>query len=70
MRSVRLTLAYDGRDFSGWQAQPQRRTVQAVLEQAISQITGESLRVVAAGRTDAGVHALGQAVSLVTASRL
>jgi tRNA pseudouridine38-40 synthase len=70
MRCVRLTLAYDGSEFFGWQVQPGRRTVQSVVEAALQKVTGESIRVVAAGRTDTGVHALGQSVSLVTASRL
>lgn len=65
-----LTLSYDGADFYGWQRQREHRTVQAVLEEAIQRVTGESLRVVAAGRTDTGVHALGQAVSFSTVSSL
>jgi tRNA pseudouridine38-40 synthase len=69
-RTLRLTLAYDGSGFSGWQTQPHRRTVQSVVEAAIARVTGESPRVVAAGRTDAGVHALGQAASVVLCSRL
>jgi tRNA pseudouridine38-40 synthase len=60
MAFFKLTLAYDGTDFSGWQAQPDRRTVQGELERAWREITGETRRVTAAGRTDAGVHALGQ----------
>ncbi|MCA9056132.1 MAG: tRNA pseudouridine synthase A, partial [Planctomycetaceae bacterium] len=60
MPNLKLTLAYDGTNFSGWQVQPERRTVQGVLERAIHDLTGESLRVFSAGRTDAGVHALGQ----------
>ncbi len=70
MRFVRFTLAYDGAEFFGWQWQTGMRTVQQVLEQAIQQVTGETLRVVAAGRTDAGVHALGQVVSFATESTL
>lgn len=70
MRFVRLTLAYDGTDFFGWQWQPGMRTVQQVVEEAIHRVTGDQLRVVAAGRTDTGVHALGQAVSLETSSKL
>lgn len=70
MRCVRLTLAYDGTDFFGWQWQTGMRTVQTVLEEAILKVTDETLRVVAAGRTDTGVHALGQVVSFVTHSNL
>ncbi len=61
-------LEYDGRDFHGWQVQPGQRTVQAELEDALSRFTGERIRTVAAGRTDSGVHALGQVVSLKTSS--
>jgi tRNA pseudouridine38-40 synthase len=70
MRSIKLTLAYDGSDFAGWQAQPAHRTVQVVLEGAIQAVTGEALRIEGSGRTDAGVHALAQVASFATASRL
>jgi len=60
MRNIRLTLAYDGGDYVGWQIQPNGRSVQAVVEQAIEKLTGETVRLMAAGRTDSGVHALGQ----------
>jgi tRNA pseudouridine38-40 synthase len=56
----RLTLAYDGTGFSGWQRQPGRRTVQGELERALSRLAGRSVRAPGAGRTDAGVHASGQ----------
>ncbi|MBN2023726.1 MAG: tRNA pseudouridine(38-40) synthase TruA [Pirellulales bacterium] len=70
MRTLKLTLAYDGTDFAGWQTQPGARTVQGVLEDAIGRITGEAVRAVASGRTDAGVHAAGQVASVRAACRL
>jgi len=69
-RWLKLTVAYDGTDYAGWQVQPTEPTVQAVLEIAWHKITREQLRVMAAGRTDAGVHALGQVVGLATDSLL
>lgn len=65
MRIV-LAVEYDGRAFSGWQIQPSVVTVQSVLEQAISKMAGEAIRVHAAGRTDAGVHATRQIVHFDT----
>jgi tRNA pseudouridine38-40 synthase len=69
-RWLKLTFAYDGRAYAGWQIQPDMPTVQGVVEAALLQITQEPIRVSAAGRTDAGVHALGQVVGLVTETRL
>lgn len=69
MRNIRLTIAYDGTEFHGWQRQPELRTVQQVLDEAIEQLTGARPRTQASGRTDAGVHALGQVVGFLTASR-
>ena len=69
MRNVKLLVTYDGTDFSGWQRQPDRRTVQQVLEEAIGRLTGVEAPTNASGRTDAGVHALGQVVHFYTVSR-
>lgn len=75
MRSLKLTVAYDGGAYAGWQVQPNDPTVQATLETAWGEITGEKFapghaRLTAAGRTDSGVHALGQVVGILTESRL
>src|SRR5262249_8665593 len=68
MRNFKLPLSYDGTDFQGWQTQPGYRTVQETLEAALAKLTGEAkVRVNAAGRTDAGVHALGQVVNFYSA---
>jgi tRNA pseudouridine38-40 synthase len=69
MRNIKLTLAYDGTDFHGWQRQPGVRTIQEVLEDALTQLTGTRPATNASGRTDAGVHALGQVVHFLTVSR-
>ena len=69
MRNIKLIVSYDGADFSGWQRQPGRRTVQQVLEEAIGRLTGAIPATNASGRTDAGVHALGQVVHFFTASK-
>jgi tRNA pseudouridine38-40 synthase len=63
MPTTRLDIAYDGSGFSGWAAQPGLRTVQGELESALERITGQPIGLTAAGRTDAGVHALGQVAS-------
>jgi tRNA pseudouridine38-40 synthase len=59
----KLIIEYDGTEYHGWQVQPNGRTIQAVLRDALTHMTGESVAVVAAGRTDAGVHACGQVIS-------
>jgi len=63
MPRIRLTLEYDGTDFVGWQRQPNGRSVQEVLETALAELLGGPVPTAAAGRTDAGVHALGQLVA-------
>lgn len=67
-RTLKMTLAYDGTSYFGWQVQPNGVTLQAVVEQGLLDFTGERTRVVASGRTDAGVHAVGQVISLTTRS--
>jgi len=58
---IRITIAYDGRHFAGWQTQPGKRTVQAELDEALSRVYDAPVHVIGAGRTDSGVHARGQA---------
>lgn len=81
MKNIKLTLQYDGTGYSGWQAQRSENnpvktkgktiiTVQGALQETIGKITGEDVNVLSAGRTDAGVHALGQVASFVTGSSL
>jgi tRNA pseudouridine38-40 synthase len=68
MRNLKLTLAYDGTDFRGWQVQPEAPTIQGTLASAIERVTGERLLPQGSGRTDAGVHALAQVASFQTRS--
>ncbi len=63
-RTVQIVLHYDGSGFSGWQRQPEQRTVQGVVEQALERLCGQPTAAVGSGRTDAGVHARGQAVGV------
>lgn len=68
-RTVQLVLHYDGADFSGWQRQPDQRTVQGVIEQALERLCGAPTAVLGSGRTDAGVHARGQAAGVRVSER-
>ena len=68
MRNLKLILSYDGTGFNGWQTQPGFRTVQQTLEEAVAALTGERVRANASGRTDAGVHALGQVVNFYSST--
>jgi tRNA pseudouridine38-40 synthase len=70
MRNIKLTVAYDGSEFSGWQMQPGQPTIQGSLADVASKLTEENVQVFGAGRTDAGVHALGQSAHFRTQSAL
>ena len=70
MRNIKLTIEYDGTGYHGWQIQPNCKTIQAILEEKIGVVTGEKVSLVASGRTDAGVHALGQVANFRTSSRI
>ena len=70
MPNLKLTLEYDGSQFYGWQCQPNLRTVQGEVERAIGILFCEKIRVNAAGRTDAGVHAFGQVINFKTSQTL
>ena len=70
MRNIKLTIEYDGKEFNGWQKQPNKLNIQGTIEQAIKTITGEDVDLQASGRTDAGVHALGQVANFKTNSNI
>lgn len=70
MRNVKLTIEYDGKKFNGWQKQPNKLNIQGEIEQAIKNITGEEVELNASGRTDAGVHSLGQVANFKTNSNI
>ena len=70
MRNIKLTIEYDGKDFNGWQKQPTKLNIQGTIEQAIKSITGEDVELNASGRTDAGVHSLGQVANFKTNSQI
>lgn len=58
MRNIKLVIEYDGKDFNGWQKQPNKPNIQGEIERAIYNITKEEVDLIGSGRTDAGVHAL------------
>lgn len=70
MRNIKLTIEYDGKDFNGWQKQPNKLNIQGTIEKVISDITKEEIELIGSGRTDAGVHALGQVANFKTNSTI
>ena len=60
MKNIKLTIEYDGKEYNGWQKQPNKLNIQGEIERAIQNITGEQVELIGSGRTDAGVHAFGQ----------
>src|SRR5215475_12262348 len=68
MRRIKITLAYDGTAFHGWQVQPGLPTIQGALEQILSDMEGNPVHVAGSGRTDAGVHALAQVAAFSLAN--
>ena len=70
MRNIKLTIEYDGKDFKGWQKQPNKPNIQGEIERAIYNITKEEVDLIGSGRTDAGVHALGQVANFKTNSNI
>ena len=70
MRRIKLEIAYDGTRYNGWQRQADVSSIQETIEKTLMKITGEKIAVTGSGRTDAGVHALGQAAAFSTESKL
>ena len=70
MRNIKLIIEYDGKGFNGWQKQPDKLNIQGEIERAIEQITGGTVDLIASGRTDAGVHSLGQTANFKTDSNI
>jgi tRNA pseudouridine38-40 synthase len=70
MRNIKLLIEYDGTHYQGWQVQLKGPTIQGILEEKLSLLTGESIHLISSGRTDAGVHALGQVAHFKTQSQM
>lgn len=70
MRNIKLVIEYDGKSFNGWQSQPTKLNIQGEIEKAIYEITKEEVKLIASGRTDAGVHSLGQVANFKTESNI
>lgn len=70
MRNIKLVIEYHGKDFHGWQKQPNKLNIQGEIERAIGEITGEKIELIGSGRTDRGVHSLGQVANFKTNSNI
>lgn len=70
MRNIKLIIEYDGKCYNGWQKQPDKLNIQGEIEKAILNVTGEQVELIGSGRTDAGVHALGQVANFKTNSTI
>ena len=70
MRNIKLLIEYDGTDYLGWQVQPRGLTVQGVIEEKLARLTGETVHLIGAGRTDSGAHAYGQVAHFKTNGRM
>lgn len=70
MKNIQIIISYRGTNYCGWQVQPNGLTIQAVIIRAIKELTGESVTLIGSGRTDAGVHALGQSANFFTNSTI
>ncbi len=70
MRNIKLLIEYDGTNYQGWQVQPKGPTIQGILEEKLGLLTGQPVQLLGSGRTDSGVHALGQVAHFKTESRM
>ncbi len=70
MRNIKIIVEYDGTNYFGWQKQPQGPTIQETIENALENITGENIALLGSGRTDSGVHALGQVANFKTETKI
>ena len=70
MKRIRLTVAYDGTDYCGWQVQNNVATIEGELNTVLTQLTGQTVKVIGASRTDSGVHAMGNVAVFDTESRI
>jgi tRNA pseudouridine38-40 synthase len=70
MRTIKLVIEYDGTNYQGWQVQPKGPTIQGTLEEKLRLLTGEPIQLIGSGRTDSGVHALGQVAHFKTQSQM